>query len=99
MPSPMDTLLRTQLSPVPAQTFFGLLGSMATAPTERALAESNTGLKVVPRLIDFQTPPLADPAKTVMRPASLTAATADMRPLIAAEPMLRAGSPETTPES
>src|SRR5262252_6605472 len=99
MPSPMETLLRTQLSPVPAQTFFGLLGSMATAPMERLLAESKTGLKVVPPLTDFQTPPLAEPAKTVRRPFSLTAATAAMRPLMVAEPMLRAGRPEMVPAS
>src|SRR5947207_137059 len=99
MPSPMDTLLRTQLSPVPAHTFLELDGSIARAPIDSESAESNTGLKVVPPLTDFHTPPLAAPAKTVRRPLSFTAATAATRPLIAAEPMLRARMPDTVPES
>ena len=37
--------------------------------------------------------------KIVVLPPSLRAATAAMRPLIAAEPMLRAFNPESTPES
>ena len=82
MPSPMETLLRTQLSPVPTQTILGLRGSMATAPMDCTSGLSNTGLKVVPPLTDFQTPPLAEAAKTVSRPLSLTAVTAAMRPLI-----------------
>src|SRR5438270_1052254 len=95
----MDTLLRVQLSPVPAQTIFGLLGSLATAPIDCTSGLSKTGLNVLPPLIDFHTPPLAAPAKTVSRPFSFTAATAAIRPLIVADPMLRAGSPETVPES
>jgi hypothetical protein len=68
---------------------------MATAPIDCTAGLSNTGLKVVPPFTDFQTPPLAAPAKTVRRPlASLTASSAAMRPLICAEPMLRAGRPE-----
>ena len=54
---------------------------------------------MVPPLTDFQTPPLADAANTVSRPLSLTAVTAAMRPLISAEPILRAGRPEMVPES
>src|SRR5450432_3828932 len=99
MPSPIETLLRTQLSPVPAQTFLGLPGSMATAPIDCTVGLSKTGLKVVPPLTDFQTPPLAEAAKTVRRPPSFTAATAATRPLIWAEPILRAGRPETVPAS
>src|SRR3954451_17496867 len=99
MPSPMDTLLRTQLSPAPAQTFLEFVGSMARAPIERAGAESKTGLKVRAPFTDFQTPPLAEPTKRVRRPLSFAAVTAEMRPLIVAEPMLRAGRPETVPES
>src|ERR1019366_6397122 len=95
----METLLRTQLSPVPAQTTLGFFGSMATAPMDCTPALSNTGLNVLPPLTDFHTPPLADAAKTVSRPPSLTAATAAMRPLISAEPMLRAARPETVPAS
>src|SRR3954471_21388986 len=78
---------------------FGFFGSMATAPIDCTGCLSNTGLNVVPPLTDFQTPPLAEPTKTVTRLASCTAATAAMRPLIAAEPMLRAPRPEIVSES
>src|SRR5437870_8570629 len=67
---------------------------MVTAPTDCTGCLSNTGLKVVPPLTDFHTPPLADPTYTVSRCPSCTASTAAMRPLIAAEPMLRAPRPE-----
>jgi len=43
---------------------------------------------------DFQTPPLAEPTKTVNRPSSVMASIAATRPLIIAEPMLRTGKPE-----
>src|SRR5271157_1467052 len=99
MPSPMETLLRTQLSPVPVHTVFEFVGSMATAPIDCTAGLSNTGLKVAPPLTDFHTPPLAEAANRVRRPASSTAATAAMRPLICAEPMLRAGRPEIAPAS
>src|SRR5580698_5076982 len=99
MPSPTETLFRTQLSPVPAQTTLGFFGSIATAPIDCTPALSNTGLNVVPPFTDFQTPPLADAANTVSRPPSLTAATAAIRPLISAEPILRAARPETVPAS
>jgi hypothetical protein len=56
-------------------------------------------LYVVPPFTDFQTPPLAAPTKTVMRPSSSTASTAAMRPLMVAEPMFRAGNPETVAAS
>src|SRR5438067_7577349 len=94
MPSPTETLFRTHDSPVPTHTILGLEGSTATAPIDCAGCRSNTGLKVVPPLTDFQTPPLAEPTKTFNRPSSAMASTAAMRPLIAAEPMLRAGKPE-----
>src|SRR5580698_2504788 len=99
MPSPMETLLRTQLSPVPAHTIFELDGSRATAPIDCTSCRSKTDLNVVPPLMDFQTPPLADAAKTVRRPPSLTAVTAAIRPLISADPILRAGKPDMVPES
>src|SRR4051812_22239590 len=60
---------------------------------------SKTGRKVVPPFTDFQTPPLAAPMNTVRRPSSLAAVTAAMRPLMVAEPMLRAGRPETVAAS
>src|SRR5262245_1719037 len=72
---------------------------MAMAPIDCAGCLSNTGRKVVPPFTDFQTPPLAEPTYTVSRPFSCTAATAAIRPLIAAAPMLRAPSPEMVLES
>src|SRR5260370_6076903 len=99
MPFPMDTLLRVQASPVPAQIVFGACGSIATAPIDCALSLSKTGLNVVPPFEDFQTPPLAAPTYTVSRPFSFTAAIAATRPLMAAEPMFRAPRPEMVSES
>src|SRR6266568_2382865 len=99
MPLPIDTLLRVQASPVPAQIVFGACGSMATAPMDCALSLSKTGLNVVPPFEDFQTPPLAAPTYTVSRPSSFTAASAATLPLMAAEPMFRAPSPEIASES
>src|SRR6266540_742488 len=99
IPSPTDTLLRTQLSPVPTHTVLAFVGSIATAPIDWTFWLSKTGLKVVPPSTDFQTPPLADPMTTVIRPLSSIALTAATRPLISAEPMLRAGSPEIVPAS
>src|SRR5271166_2383629 len=98
-PLPTETLFRTQASPVPTQTIFEFEGSIATAPIDCASSRSNTGLYVVPPLTDFHNPPLAAPTNTVMRPSSSTASTAAMRPLIAAEPMFRAGNPETVAAS
>src|SRR5208282_1923884 len=98
-PSPTDTLLRNHASPVPTHTIFEFEGSIATAPINCTSSRSNTGLYVVPPLTDFHTPPLAAPTNTVMRPFSSTASTAAMRPLIVAEPMFRAGNPETVAES
>src|ERR1700733_8486970 len=98
-PSPTDTLLRVQASPEPTQTIFEFDGSIATAPIDCTSSRSNTGLYVVPPFTDFQTPPLAAPMKTVIRPSSSTASTAAMRPLMVAEPMFRAGNPETVAAS
>src|SRR5258708_27763748 len=94
MPSPTDTLFRTHDSPVPTHTILGLDRSIATAPTDCTGSRSNTGLKVVPPLTDFQTPPLAEPTNTFRRPSSVMASTAAMRPLMAPEPILRAGKPD-----
>ena len=94
MPSPTDTLLRTQHSPVPTQTVLGLRGSMRTAPM-LWLCLSKTGLKVVPPLLLFQTPPLAAPTYIVTRPFSTQPSRAAMRPLMAAGPMLRARRPDS----
>src|SRR5580704_6785714 len=67
---------------------------MATAPIDCTGWRSKTGLKVVPPLIDFHTPPLAAPTNTVTRPSFSIASKAAMRPLMVAEPMLRIGKPE-----
>ena len=99
MPSPIDTLLRTQDSPVPTHIVFEFDGSIATAPIDCTSCRSKTGKNVVPPFTDFQTPPLAAPTNTVMRPSSSTASTAAIRPLMVAEPMLRAGNPETVAAS
>ena len=61
MPSPMETELRVQVSPVPTQTVFGSRGSMVIAPIDCTGCLSNTGLKRVPPSWLFQTPPLAAP--------------------------------------
>src|SRR4029434_2989398 len=91
----MDTLLRVHDSPVPTQTFFEFFGSSAIAPIDCAGCSSNTGRYRVPLSSDFQTPPLAAPTNSVILPdGSCTPAMHETRPLIAADPMLRAPSPE-----
>src|SRR5215831_12658297 len=100
MPSPIDTELRVQDSPEPTQTVFGLFGSSAIEPIDCTGCLSNTGWNVVPPSSDFHTPPDAAPTNTVVRPSSSwRAAIAAMRPLIAADPMLRAPRPEIVPAS
>src|ERR1700730_1504226 len=99
MPFPIDTLLRVHDSPVPTQTFLLFFGSSAIAPIDCADCSSNTGRYRVPPSSDFQTPPLAAPTKSVILPeGSFAPAIAEMRPLIAAEPMLRVPSPEMVEE-
>src|SRR5215471_14632005 len=99
MPSPIDTLLRVHDSPVPTQTFFEFLGSSATAPIDCTDCSSNTGRYRVPLSSDFQTPPLAAPTNSVILPdGSRVPAIAEMRPLIVADPMLRAPRPEIVDE-
>src|SRR3984893_940402 len=95
----METLLRVQDSPLRAQIVSGDFGSIAMAPMDCAVCLSNVGLKVVPPLTNFHPPPLAAPTYTVIRPFSLTAVSAAMRPLIVAEPMFRAPRPEMESES
>src|SRR6476646_5939963 len=95
----METLFRVQLSPVPTQTFLWLEGSIVTAPIDCAGSRSNTGLKVVSPLMDFHTPPLADPTKRVILPPSSTASMSEIRPPMVADPMFLAVKPEMVPES
>src|SRR6266545_6711865 len=99
MPSPTDTELRVHDSPVPTHTVFGLDGSIAIAPIDCTGILSKTGWKVVPPSNERHTPPDAAPTKTVVLPSWLRAATAEMRPLIVAEPMLRMPRPEMMPAS
>src|SRR5438105_7530568 len=99
MPSPIETLLRVQDSPVPTQTLFALPGSIAIAPMDCTDCSSKTGRYRVPPSSDFQTPPLAAPTKSVIFPeGSFVPAIAEMRPLIAADPILRAPKPEMLAE-
>src|SRR6478736_8205217 len=95
----METLLRVHGSPVPIQTFLEFFGSRAIAPIDCTGCSSNIGRYRVPLSSDFQTPPLAEPANSVILPdGSCTPAMQEMRPLIAAEPMLRAPSPDMLEE-
>src|SRR5438128_9923598 len=95
----METVLRIHDSPVPTQTFFEFFGSSAIAPMDCTGCSSKTGRNRVPLSSDFQTPPLAAPTKTVILPeGSRVAAIAEIRPLIVAEPMFRAPSPEIVAE-
>src|SRR5712691_8094017 len=95
----MDVLLRVHASPLPTHTVFEFFGSMVIAPIDCTGCLSKTGLYVVPPFCDFHTPPLAAPTYTVRRCPSQTASSAAMRPLIVAEPMLRAPRPEIVSES
>src|SRR6476646_6549705 len=100
MPSPTETELRVHDSPEPTQIVSWFEGSIVIAPIDCTSCLSNTGLNVVPESVDFQTPPDAAPTNRLVLPSLPgTAAIAAMRPLIVAEPMLRAPSPEMTPES
>src|SRR6266581_3654204 len=99
MPSPTDVELRVHASPVPTQTVFRFFGSIAIAPIDCTGCLSKTGLYVVPAFCDFHTPPLAAPMYIVRRCPSHAPSIAAMRPLIVAEPMLRAPRPEMVSES
>src|SRR4051794_24672054 len=99
MPSPTDTELRVHASPVPTHTVLGFVGSIVIAPIDCTFCLSNTGRNVVPPSIDFHTPPDAAPTNRIVLPPSFAGAPAAMRPLTAAEPMLRAPTPDTVPAS
>src|SRR5215469_661914 len=69
------------------------------APIDCTGCSSNIGRYRVPLSSDFQTPPLAEPIKSVILPdGSRAPAMQEIRPLIAADPMLRAPSPEMLEE-
>src|SRR2546427_4716324 len=99
MPLPIDTLLRVQASPVPAQIVFGACGSMATAPMDCAASLSKTGLNVVPPFEDFQIPPLAAPTYTVSRPPSFTAAGRATPPIMVAGTLVVTPTPDMNAEA
>lgn len=88
-PSPTETLLRIQLSPVATHRIFGFCGSTAIAPMDGLFILSKIGLKVTPPSSDLNTPPAAPPTKIVSRLPGM-AANADTRPPITAGPMDRA---------
>ena len=95
----METELRVQDSPVPTQMTCGFFGSISTAPIDWTGCLSKTGLNVVPPSWLFHTPPLAEATYRSDLPSTLRPAIAEIRPLIVAEPMFRALSPEITPAS
>src|SRR5262245_39085820 len=68
------------------------------APIDVQSWSSNTGRKRAPPSVDFHTPPLAPPTQIVVGSPG-TDATAPMRPLIAAGPMLRARRPASSAAS
>ena len=85
-----------QFRPKCFSNFLGRARSHRSIFTGRS---SNTGWYRVPLSSDFQTPPLAAPTKSVILPdGSRVPAIAEIRPLIVAEPMLRAPRPEMVAE-
>ena len=62
MPSPIDTLLRKNVSPVPNHTTLGSLGATAMALTLETLSESVIGTQRIPPFVLLNSPPLAAPA-------------------------------------
>ena len=89
--------MRVHDSPVPTQTFFGSLGSMAMAPIDW-VCSSKTGLKdeaAVGRLPDAA----AGRADVDGERVRATASIAAMRPLMMAGPIERASSPPKVLES
>src|SRR5215471_5268927 len=99
MPSPTETLLRVQVSPVPIQTTLVFFGSIRIAPIDWFLPSvSNIGLKVSAPSSDFQAPPDAAPTHTVRR-SPAAASMAAMRPLMTAGPRARASRPPRESES
>src|SRR5688572_15351958 len=88
MPSPYPTLRWLFASPVPTQMVFGFLGSSTTVPIEYDPSFWKIGVKVVPALCVFHTPPDATPMYHVCLSSGCTATTL-MRPDISAGPTAR----------
>src|ERR1700676_940393 len=87
-PSPHEELCRLLGSPLPTHTTDGSEGAMAMSPIVETPSLSNTGRKVVPLLVVFQTPPEATPIYTMLGLLSTTA-TSSMRPPNTAGPISR----------
>src|SRR4051812_33096300 len=67
MPSPTTSASRiAHASPVPAHTVLGSDCDVASEPIAMASCLSNTGRKVLPLSVDFQTPPDAAPRYQVL---------------------------------
>jgi len=79
-PLPIDTFERMELSPVPAHTIAGSVGDTARAPIECTGWSSNTGSQFRPASVVRQIPPLAAPAKYVVRSPGTPAADATRLP-------------------
>ena len=58
----MEILLRTLVSPVPAQIVLGSESEIARAPMDDTSSSSKTGFQFRPPSVDFQIPPEAAPA-------------------------------------
>ena len=89
-PFPIETFERIEVSPVPAHTTAWSLGATARAPMECTGWSSNTGRQCRPASSVFQMPPVAAPAKYVLRSPG-TPATEETR--LPTGPMWRARSP------
>ena len=98
MPSPQPTLRWLLASPVPTQIVLGFLRSIVTVPIEYEPSFWKTGVKVVPALVVFQTPPDATPMYHVCLSSGCTATTLT-RPDISAGPTARKRSSLNVPDA
>src|SRR6185503_4434415 len=92
-PSPYATTRWALFSPLPTQTTLGFFGSMATVPMEKEPSPSKTGVKLMPALVVFQTPPAALATYQIFLSVGWTAMSAT-RPDVRAGPIERNVSPE-----
>ncbi len=95
MPSPKCALRWLAFSPVPSQTTFEFFGSTTTQQRVNDPPLSNAGVKVVPRLVVFQSPPNAVATYQVLGDFGSIAMSCT-RPVEIAGPMLRNSRPFST---
>src|SRR5215471_15241210 len=95
MPSPKCALRWLAFSPVPSHTTFELFGSTTTQQSVNEPPSSNTGVKVVPRLVVFHNPPNAVAMYHVLDDFG-SIAMSWTRPVWMAGPMPRNSSPFST---